>query len=121
MDDEKKRKVKKIKVKVLKAGPDNAMVEFMLDKLLQRATIPTSLIEDEYVEQAVLEAGIPYGVPWELVKLSASPIDLANTLRVYDIWTVDDAMRNPNKIISALQAVYEVDLAQILKFAREYK
>ena len=121
MDDEKKRKVKKIKVKVLKAGLDNAMVEFMLDKVFQRATIPTNFIDDEYVEQAVLEAGIPYGIPWELVELKASPIDLANILRKNDIWTVDDAMRNPNKIISALQAAYGVDLAQILKFAREYK
>lgn len=119
--DEKKPKVKMISVKIIKATPDNSMVEFILDNILQRSIIPNDTIEDSKVDKAVLEAGIPYGIPWELVELKASSIDLANALRKNDIWTCEDAMGNPNKIISVLQTVYKVDLAQILQVARENK
>ena len=124
MDDElievkKLKKEKLIPVKVIKASPDNATVEFMLDKVLQRAIIPTNRIDDNTVSEDILRLGIPYGVPWDLVKLSANSIELANALRRMEIWTYEDAMSNPNKVISALQAVYKCDLAQIIQYARE--
>ena len=121
MDDKPKKKIKMISVTILKATPDNAMVEFVLDKLFQRATIPTNIIEGDKVPEDELRFGIPYGIPWELVQLSASSIELANLLRKNGVWTYDDALLNPNKIISVLQTVYGVDLAQILKVARENK
>ena len=121
MDDKPKKKPKMIPVVILKASGDNAMVEFTLDKIFQRATIPTNIIEDGKVPEDELRFGIPYGVPWEIVPLSASSIETANQLRKMGIWTADDAMRNPNVIIAALQAVYGVDLAALIKFARENK
>jgi hypothetical protein len=114
-----KRKPKMILVRLVKSNADNAIVEYELDKVLQRATIPSNIIEDGKVPEDELQFGIPYGVPWELVKLSASSIDLANMLRRMEIWTYEDAMSNPNKVISALQAVYKCDLAQIIQYARE--
>ena len=114
-----KRKPKMILVRLVRSNADNAIVEYELDKVLQRATIPSNIIEDGKVSEDALQYGIPYGVPWELVKLSASSIDLANMLRRMEIWTYEDAMSNPNKVISALQAVYKCDLAQIIQYARE--
>jgi len=114
-----KRKPKMILVRLVRSNADNAIVEFTIDKVLQRATIPSNIIEDGKVPEDELQFGIPYGVPWELVKLSASSIDLANMLRRMEIWTYEDAMSNPNKVISALQAVYKCDLAQIIQYARE--
>ena len=116
-----KRKEKLIPVKVIKQAADNATVEFTLNKLLQRAVIPAGFIENGKVPEDVLEAGIPYGIDWENVKLSASSIELANMLRRLGIWTYEDAMRNPNRIVSVLQTVYKIDLAALLAFARENK
>jgi hypothetical protein len=123
MEDEiiKIKKSKTVKVKIVKASQDNATVEFTLGGILQRAIIPTNRIEDNKAPEDILSVGIPYGIPWELVQLKASSIELANALRMQEIWTYDDAMNNPNKIISALQAVYGVDLAALLQYARQNK
>lgn len=123
MDTEiqKSRKPKMIPVKVIKARVDNALVEYQLKGVLQRCTIPTSLIENGAVPDDELSYGIPYGIAWENVELSASSKDLANMLRIQGIWTVEDAMSNPNKIVAALQAVYKIDLAKIIGYARDNK
>ena len=122
MDDEKKtKKVKQVPVKVISANTDSALVEFTFGGLFQRATIPVAEIQDGKAPDEVLLAGIPYGVAWEFVELSARSIDLANQLRANGVWTYEDAARNPNQIVSALQAVYGVDLAALLKYARENK
>jgi hypothetical protein len=120
--EEKKLRVKKpkmIPVKVIKGNPDNSMLEFEIGGLLQRAIIPNNIIEDGKCQEDELQFGIPYGIPWENVKLSASSIDVANALRRMEIWTVEDAMSNPNRIIAALQAVYGCDLAALVMYARE--
>ena len=118
---ETKRKVKQIPVRIVKATQDNTLVEFTLGGLIQRATIPTAEIHDEKAPDEVLAAGIPYGIPWEFIELHLKSSDLANALRISGIWTYEDALRNPNLIVSALQAVYGVDLAALLKFARDNK
>ena len=118
---ETKLKTKAVQIKVIKSTTDNTLVEFTLGGLIQRATIPSAEITDGKAPDEVLLAGIPYGASWELVALKANSILLANTLRTYGIWTFEDAMSNPNLVISALQAVYGVDLAALVKYARENK
>lgn len=116
-----KRKPKLIPVKVVRANEDNALIEYLFGGLLQRVTIPVDEIHDGKAADDVVMAGLPYGVPWEMMKLSASPIMLANALRNNGIWTYEDAIRNPRGIVSALQAAYGVDLAALLEYARDNK
>lgn len=116
-----KKKPKMIPIVILKSQPDSALVEFTHDGLLQRAYIPTAEIVDGKASEAVLDAGIPYGIDWESISFKSSNKDLANALRKKGIWTCEDAQRNTNVIVSALQAVYGVDLAALLKYAREQK
>lgn len=118
---ETKRKVKQISVRIVKATQENTIVEFMLGGLLQRATIPTVEVHNEKVSDDVLLAGIPYGTPWEFLDLKTTSIQLANALRMAGIWSYENAVSKPNVVISALQAAYGVDLAALLKFARENK
>lgn len=120
-DEVKPKKKKMIAVIAIKSKADVSLVEFTADGLLLRAYIPTLEIIDGKAPEAVLLAGVPYGIDWEDVKLSVRSIDLANALRRAGIWTCEDAMKNPNGIISCLQAVYGVDLAALLKYARENK
>jgi len=118
---ETKYKAKLIPVRVISAQSDNALVEFTMGGIFQRATIPTAELEGDKAPDDVLIAGIPYGVPWEFVELSASPIVLANTLRANGVWTYQQAISSPNKIVAVLQTVYGVDLAALLNYARENK
>jgi hypothetical protein len=123
MEDEMKtkHKVKLVPVRVVSANIENALVEFALGGLFQRATIPAAEIVDGKASDEILIAGIPYGTAWEFVELSVGPIALANYLRANGVWTYEDAARNTNMVISALQAVYGVDLAALLKYARDNK
>jgi hypothetical protein len=119
MTQEKETKTRKIKVKfVRKAGPKNSLVEWTDKGLPYRATVPGR--EDSYSKD-VLEAGIPYGVRWEEVKVEADAEKLAKALYDNDIWTLEDVMANPQAVIGICMDVIGVNLSALLKFARPKK
>ncbi len=85
---------------------------------LKRCIVPADEIVDGSVSVETLEAGAPYGLPWErLVTLSATPEKLAEALRANGIWTAEDLDNNVQAVLGALQAVYGVDLARLLQAA----
>jgi hypothetical protein len=47
------------------------------------------------------------------------PSDFARELHKLGLWTRDDVMTRPNEVISAIQAVYGIDLAAILVAAHK--
>lgn len=67
------------------------------------------------------EAGMPWGIPWEAVELSASSQDLAAELRRRGIWSIEDLRQNPKGAMGALQATYGVDVAMLFQFAAKYE
>jgi len=120
--EEKKAKVKLIMVKTIKAKGEGALVEWMEKSILRRATVPLYAVQDSQVEDTVLVAGIPYGLPWEDVKLAQPKgADIANALRAAGIWTKQDLFDNPNKAIGILQAIYGVDLSALINFADTFR
>lgn len=103
-----------IPVKIVEMRGESALVEWNL----KRAIIPASVIHDDLtVSQDELEMGIPYGIPWENITLTATSQALADHLRANGIWTREDLERNPSAAFGALQAVYGVDLAAIYQAA----
>lgn len=65
--------------------------------------------------------GMPWGVPWEEVKLRANPDVLAAELRRRGIWTANDLRANPNVALAAIQSSYGVDLSALQRFATKYQ
>lgn len=99
MDEKEKkqeRKPKQVAVKVVAQKDQSALVEWAAGDDVRRAYVPAGKIEGGRCDLETLEAGIPYGAPWEdLVDLSGlTPQAVARQLRRHGIWTRADIERN---------------------------
>ena len=111
-----------IKVKIIQQKGQAALVEWIADDGLHRATIPADTIIKGQVASDELEYGIIYGEPWEeLIEISATPETIAAELRRCGIWTKADLEARPQQALSAIQAAYGVGLADLLRAVRERK
>ncbi len=87
-----------------------------------RLIVPAETVQAGEVADEVLALGIPQGAPWEeIVSLNATPAALAAALRRRGIWDVADLRRNTDGARSALQEVYGLDLAALLRAAAAYE
>lgn len=116
----KPKKERRIPVAVVRQTGLAVLVEYAEDGAPVRVTLPAESIREGTVAQADLEAGVPYGLPWERFSLAAPKGgDVARALRNAGIWTADDLRSRPQRAISALQSVFRSDLAALNRFAAE--
>lgn len=108
-----------IEVKIIQQRGQSVLVEWVDGRLLRRATIPADVIVEGRVGADILEMGIPYGVDWsKLIELDATPKKLDQRLKQVGIWTAEDALKNADRLLGAIQAAYSVDLGKIMSIAR---
>jgi hypothetical protein len=114
-------KPKAVPVTVVRVTGEGALVEYADRGEPRRVTIPASLVRDGKAEGETLEAGVPYGVPWERLETAkVTPASIARALRNAGIWTCDDLRTKQMAAIGALQAVYGVDVGKLNTFATEF-
>ena len=117
--DEKKTKLTPV-VQVSQTGK-SVLVEWRDKKGLHRASIPLDKFADK-VDQELLEAAPPYGVPWAEAPIKAmTGDDLQAALYAAGVWTSEDVLKQPQKVIGALQYLYWVHLGSLVEFAAKYK
>jgi len=124
MTDEKKvsKQEKLVKVVVIKAYKDTALVELTEAGELVRYIVPLASLTDKGILPSDLELGIKYGIPWEQeLKLDATVKKLASNLRKAGLWTAEDIIGNYNLVAGVLQATYGVDLGEISRIAYTYR
>jgi hypothetical protein len=94
------------------------LIEYVRNGEVFRVIMPKPY-DGDAVELFDLELGIPYGLDWAAILKPANPTpaDLARSLKNAGIFTASDAMTNPNMVISAILAVYGIDLAAVLTAA----
>ena len=63
----------------------------------------------------VLNRGVEFGVPWDEIKLRATPESLCANLRNAGVWTLDDLRSKSEVVIGVLQATYGVDYQTLLR------
>jgi len=81
----------KREVRIVEARGKSALVEWEDGGRLRRAFVPAKEVVDGACPAGVLEEAPAYGVPWELVDLSAvTPEAVAEQLRRRGIWTPAD-------------------------------
>jgi len=110
-----------IKVRVIRQDGAAALVEWRADEVLRRAIVPAAAAQGGHCAADVLEAGIPYGLPWErLLAPRVSPFLIAKELRQRGIWTFADLQRpgGMDAAQQALLAAYGLDLAALVTAAR---
>lgn len=98
------------------------LVEFQQGGL-RRVYVPRDAVMDEEVDDGALEAGIPYGVPWEefVQVVGVTPDDLADALRRRGIWTAEDLQKRHDAALGALMALTGLTLAALRKAASQYR
>jgi len=121
MEEEQKREEPKAKPELLDVRVVGIQGESALVELggLKRVYVPARAVKDGQVSETAFKRGVPYGVPWEKVKLEATAEDLADNLRRVGIWTADDLRKRQAAALGALQATYKIDLASLNRLARE--
>jgi len=112
----------RLQVRVIKVQGKSSLVQWIEGDDVRRAIVPTGEIKEGMIDRFVLEAGIPYGLPWEeIIHLTASSENVARELRRAGLWTGDDVMKNTSAAMGALQTALKTDFAAILRAAKAYQ
>lgn len=108
-------------VRVVRRDDAAALVEW--DEPARRAIVPVAILEERegglwYCPQP--EQGAAYGVDWAaVVQMQATPEQLALELHRRGVWTKEDLRARPAEALAALQTVYGVDVAALLRAIEE--
>jgi hypothetical protein len=97
----------------------NVLVEWADGDDLRRATIPARKVKDGQAEAATLEAGFPYGAPWEEAGFTVSPADVARELRRRGVWTEADLFSMAPEAKKAIIQAFSGVWPELVKLARQ--
>lgn len=120
-----KRVPEYIPVKVIWWQQHTALVEYVIHLKdgtdLRRVLVPREVIHDDVAEKQDLEAGVPYGLPWEeIVSIRVTPELLAIEFRRLGLWTMEDLLSKPQKITEAVQRVNRLNHSAVIQAAKKY-
>jgi hypothetical protein len=106
-----------MKVKLIKQHGQAAIVEYQNEIGIQRVVVPMGTIVNGEVDDAMLEAGIPYGEPWSsAIQVHTTPETIETELHRRGIWTIEDARADPLKVREAALAAFGRDIQQLLRY-----
>jgi len=115
------QKTKLIPVKVLSSSGKSTLVEWLEKDGLHRASLPAEKVAEK-VDQELLDAAMPYGVPWADAKIKPfTGAELQAALYAAGVWTAEDVMNKPQLVIGALQGLLWLHLGSLVEFAAKYK
>jgi hypothetical protein len=119
--EEKPKRRKMVQVRVAERKGQSVLVEWLDGKDRRRVFVPANKVEGDKVEDAVLDAGIPYGVPWrEFVDMSGiTPEMVERELRRRGVWTAADMERNTVGVSKAIAALISPVVIGLRRAARE--
>ena len=108
-------------VTVLSAKGASVLVEYLENDVLRRKYVPANTLNERYVADSVLECGIPYGYPWEEIQIDFNAQQFAIEMQNAGLWTVEDVLREPNKLTGVLRKIFETSIRTVLETARREK
>jgi hypothetical protein len=106
-------------VTVITKRDNSTLVQYVEQGVLIRKYVPTAKIDGNFVDNDVLEQGIPCGFPWREMELQFDGMKFENEMHNVGLWTVQDVLKSPQKLWSALQATLADNLSTILELAKE--
>ena len=120
-DEIKKEEPRLIEVREIKSRGKSSVVEWVDEGKAFRKVVPVNKIKDGAIPEDVLDKAPQYGIPWaKEIKVKATAEDIEIALHNAGIWTADDALKNSNRIIGAINAAYKTSLASVLQTAKKY-
>lgn len=107
-----------VAVTVVSRTDSSALVQYVENGVLTRKTIPTHFLRDNQVSESTLAQGIPYGFPFDEISIEFNVRKFMNELHNLDIWTVEDLLRSPRKLQSAMNAGFADNISKILELSQ---
>ncbi len=107
---------KLVEVQIVSKNSGALLVQYY-DKVhgVQRVTVPPEVIKDGKAPLEELEAGIPYGINWDGVKIKAFSIeDVVRALHDEGIWTKEDLAQRRAVVYAAINRVAGTILSDLL-------
>jgi hypothetical protein len=118
-----KKKVKHIIIQVVEQRGQSALVEWPQEGDLRRAYVPVDAISNAKCDEDVLNAGLPYGVPWEdLIDASGlMPEAIGKELRRLGFWTAVDIEKSIQGTQRAINKATGLTPASLHTLAKQYE
>jgi hypothetical protein len=122
------KKIKEVKVevfvpvKLIMSANNSALVEYIKDGTLVRATVPYKYLVDGKVKDTILDRAIKFGIDWSELKFP--PIlagEINRQLRIHGIWTAQDARLKPGLVTKAVMSACTLEDAERTLWLRPTK
>ncbi len=121
-DEVKEPKVQLIPVEIVSTEGKTSLVKYLVDDVLYQVYIPTTKITNGEVDVRTLSKGLPYGLPWDQIKLpDITGKALATALHNQGIWTAEECRSNPQGMRAAIMQLYSGIFLSLTEFIREEK
>ncbi len=113
--------MKKVAVKIVGRVEGAALIQWPDGEDYKRAFVPPETLQEGQVDETVLEAAIPYGVPWEdfLDIKALTPKRIAREMRRIGIWTIDDLRAKGPIAKQAVWGAIQFDLGALIRAVEE--
>lgn len=116
----------KIAYTIITQDDKTALVEFAQDERAKRVVIPVSEIKKEnegQLDESVLNAGIPYGLPFEdIIELAPNfKQSIADELHNRGIWTAEDMRTFALVVHQAVMRAAGVEASRIIQLVLDYQ
>jgi len=118
------RRIRKVRVMVVRQRGESALVQWTSAGLISRCYIPVEEIgAGEKVGQDVLEAGIPFGLPFhELMDdIHITSVEVCNALRQRAFWTMQDIETKPQAAVGAINQLIAKKVGELISSAKEFE
>ena len=111
----------RLPVRVIETRGGSSLVEWVAGGEAHRAFVPAETLAPDGAPATVLDRGVPYGLPWQDVRLADAdlPAALNRALHNAGIWTGDDLVRNQRAAMGAVQAALQIHLGALNQFAHD--
>jgi len=120
IEKEKPKRRKLITVRIIEQRGPSALIEWNVDDDIRRAFVPADTIEGDKCDGEIVEAGVPYGIPWEeLADISSiTPEAIGKEMRRRGLWTADDMERNMQKVSKAIAVIISPVIISLRRAAK---
>lgn len=108
-------------VSVISSKGKSSLVEYVEAGIAYRVYVPAHQVKERLVSNEILASGIPYGHPWDEIKIDFDMKQFLSEMHNANLWTVEDVLRSPAKVTGVLRKVFEPSLKAILETAKQAK
>jgi len=118
VEETKPKRGKKVVVQIMdRPNKDVVLVQWEDKDRTRRGFLPTQEVSDNKVTESALKCATPYGESWEelLEEPNVTKKSIAAEMRKHGIWTKEDLLANPVKILKIAARIVEPTIYALVR------